>query len=324
MEQAHPRDLQGREMVEAKVKEIIVLIKKGELALKRVVIEGHARSEDKKGGDQMIRKHEPYPIEKMYEIAPQCTICETLRQIWQNIDLLKLNENDDRVIRARLLVREAVSMGKSMDEKLRKYNKVYAKDFFDKRRKIYIDCGAWEGDSILAFKKYHKDYEIFGFECEPRLEKDLVALSLKEKFYLFFKAVYVQDGPICLYQGIKDFTESSSVLANKTTYIDNKNFIEIEAIDFSQWVIDNFDRDDFIVCKMNIEGAEYDVLEKMVEDGSIHYINHLYIEWHSKKIRGFDQKRHADLKEMLSNMVVLHDWFFTKRYKADPFVGLLI
>lgn len=192
----------------------------------------------------------------------------------------------------------------------------------DKRRKVYIDCGAWEGDSILAFKKYHKGYTIFGFECEPRLEKDLVALSLDEKFCLFFKAVYTQDGPVCLYQGIKDFTESSSLLVDKITYIDKDNNIEAEAIDFSQWVIDNFDRDDFIVCKMNIEGAEYGVLEKMIKDGSIYYIDHLYIEWHNKKIKGFVQKRHDDLKARLGKIVVLHDWTFTKKYKADPFVGL--
>jgi FkbM family methyltransferase len=191
-----------------------------------------------------------------------------------------------------------------------------------KRRKIYIDCGAWEGDSILAFKKYHKGYEIFGFECEPRLKKDLVALSLKEDFALLFKAAYIQDGPICLYQGIKDFTESSSVYSEKTTYINNKNFIEVKAIDFSQWIIDSFDRNDFIVCKMNIEGAEYDVLEKMIKDGAIHYIDYLFVEWHNKKLNGFVQERHDNLKAKLRKIVTLHDWIFVKNYKVDPFVGL--
>ena len=46
--------------------------------------------------------------------------------------------------------------------------------------------------------------------------------------------------------------------------------------------MDNFSKDDFIVCKMDIEGAENDVLEKMISDGSIEYINILYLEPHNK------------------------------------------
>jgi hypothetical protein len=48
MEQVLPKDLQDQEMVGEKVKVIIVLTKKGELALKRVVTEGHVRSENER------------------------------------------------------------------------------------------------------------------------------------------------------------------------------------------------------------------------------------------------------------------------------------
>jgi hypothetical protein len=32
---------------------------------------------------------------------------------------------------------------------------------------------------------------------------------------------------------------------------------------------------------MDIEGAEYDTLEKIITDGRLKFINKLYIEWHS-------------------------------------------
>ena len=35
---------------------------------------------------------------------------------------------------------------------------------------------------------------------------------------------------------------------------------------------------------MDIEGAEFDVLEKMIKDGSIFYINESLIEFHQKKL----------------------------------------
>ena len=60
-----------------------------------------------------------------------------------------------------------------------------------------------------------------------------------------------------------------------------KNQIEVESIDFSKFVIDNFNDRDYILCKMDIEGSEYDVLEKMIFDNSIDYIDHIIIEWHS-------------------------------------------
>jgi len=54
----------------------------------------------------------------------------------------------------------------------------------------------------------------------------------------------------------------------------------VECIDFSRWVLDNFKEDDHIIVKMDIEGAEFRVLVKMIHDGSINYINELYVEWH--------------------------------------------
>ncbi len=56
--------------------------------------------------------------------------------------------------------------------------------------------------------------------------------------------------------------------------------IEVESIDLSKWIINNFSKEDFIVLKMDIEGAEYKIIPKMFEDGSVNYINYAFIEWH--------------------------------------------
>jgi hypothetical protein len=59
---------------------------------------------------------------------------------------------------------------------------------------------------------------------------------------------------------------------------------------------------------MDIEGAEYDVLEKMVKDGSIYYVNELYIEWHSFKIDSISDERHHALCRLLGMLVNLKSW----------------
>jgi hypothetical protein len=45
--------------------------------------------------------------------------------------------------------------------------------------------------------------------------------------------------------------------------------------------VKNLSENDYVILKMDIEGAEYDTLEKIITDGRLKFINKLYIEWHS-------------------------------------------
>ena len=38
------------------------------------------------------------------------------------------------------------------------------------------------------------------------------------------------------------------------------------------------------MLKLDIEGAEYQVLDKMIRDGSIAYVDRLYVEFHNVKV----------------------------------------
>ena len=52
--------------------------------------------------------------------------------------------------------------------------------------------------------------------------------------------------------------------------------------------------------KLDIEGSEYNVLEKMISDGSINYINKLFVEWHDYQLENKEietEKIKAILKE---------------------------
>jgi FkbM family methyltransferase len=71
---------------------------------------------------------------------------------------------------------------------------------------------------------------------------------------------------------------------------------EVPCFDFSRFISDNFSKDDEIVVKMDIEGSEFDVLEKMILDGTIEYINHISVEWHA---RFFTNKEETELREKL-------------------------
>lgn len=187
-------------------------------------------------------------------------------------------------------------------------------------KNIFIDCGVWTGDSIREFKKYYTDYDIYGFECEPRLISNLKKLSKEYGFIFIDKAVWISDGKIKLYPGHGNLTQSSSISFDKKKYIDKKNPVEVKSVDFSKWILENLNKEDYILCKMNIEGAEYEVLEKMIKDNSIDYINKLYISWHWHKLSGFERLRHERIESEVKKRVELITWKFVEGQKENPFI----
>lgn len=186
-------------------------------------------------------------------------------------------------------------------------------------RKVFIDCGAWTGDSVLEFKKHYEDYDVFAFECHPKLKSSLTELSKKHKFNFINKAVWIKDGTMKLYLGVNDLTQSSTLFSKKKKYITTKNPSVVESVDFSKWMKNNIDINDYIVCKMNIEGAEYDVLEKMIKDKTINYVNKLYVAWHYNKIKDFPKKRHNKLYSTLQKLVDLSAWNYDEREAKNPY-----
>lgn len=85
--------------------------------------------------------------------------------------------------------------------------------------------------------------------------------------------------------------------------------VEVETVDLSQWIKDNFSKEDYIIMKMDIEGAEYTVLPKLIEDGTASYINGAYIEWHDWVIGEYTDKT-AELKSQLNqNGVSVQEWY---------------
>ena len=142
---------------------------------------------------------------------------------------------------------------------------------------IFIDCGFHKGESTNKFKLspayYMKDWYIYAFEPNP---------NLQTPDFVDKRAVWVDDKGIDFFEA--KLSESSTVFSNKTTGGVSDIPIKVPSVDFSKWLLENFSYTDFIVLHMNIEGAEYKVLNKMLNDGSICLIKFLYLEFHNTKI----------------------------------------
>ena len=168
----------------------------------------------------------------------------------------------------------------------------------DNARKIFLDLGANNGCSVDLFLKSFadsKDYEIHSFECNPSM------LTAYKSKYPNFK---IYDYAVSTFYGEASFRVganlSSTLRSDKTTGMFNSKEIKVNCIDISDFIIKNFNKDDYIILKMDIEGSEYDILPKMLEDGLFDgYINTLYGEWHLGKLKNISTQFHNNLVKKL-------------------------
>ena len=47
----------------------------------------------------------------------------------------------------------------------------------------------------------------------------------------------------------------------------------IPIIDLSLWIQENTYKDDYVILKLDVEGAEFDILRKMIKDGTFQWID---------------------------------------------------
>lgn len=167
-------------------------------------------------------------------------------------------------------------------------------------QKIFLDCGGNVGQSITWFKKtqdYSQNVKIFSFEPVPYLANQI---QQTPDVTLIRKAVWIENGTIDFFFGRKKYPQSGTLL-QKTPLAEEQSH-KVESIDFSQWILNNFQRDDEIILKMDIEGAEYEVLKKMIIDGSISYIKKIYIEFHRKKAKIPKQEHRTFIKQLQQSL----------------------
>lgn len=171
-------------------------------------------------------------------------------------------------------------------------------------KKIFIDLGFNKGQSVKFFYDLIPDsaeYEIHAFEPDPSNFKSFENFN-NVNFYK--KAAWIRDGVVKFYLGSESF--ASTINSSKITNIKQDRFIETECLDICKFITDNFDKDDYIILKIDIEGAEYELLNHMLSNNCLEYINDLFVEFHLGKITNITSDQHNDLINKLQSLGFAH------------------
>jgi len=149
-------------------------------------------------------------------------------------------------------------------------------------RKIFVNLGAGSGSDIEGFINLsldNKQFEIFAFECNPNLIANLKTTYPSVNVMEF--AAFDVGGPAKLYFG--DLYINSSLHVEKCNVYADK-YVNVQTIDITKWLLDNFTKNDYIILTMDIEGAEFEVLERMFQLNAFNIIDEFYVEFHGRKI----------------------------------------
>lgn len=158
--------------------------------------------------------------------------------------------------------------------------------------RIFLDCGRFDG---VAIQQYCVDdlWKIYSFDIDPQPNLDLPEHTLIES------AVWVDN------QGVEvslDPQKQASHIVGVagTEYVETK---KISSTDFS-WFVHQLP-EAVIVCSMDIEGAEFSVLRKMIKEGTADMLSVLDVEFHHRMMPDEDDESARKLVQELSALGVI-------------------
>ena len=178
-------------------------------------------------------------------------------------------------------------------------------------RTLYIDLGSNSGDTIAAELAPSRVDHCWGFEPNPDLAASLRARFWDAPVEIIEAAAWTQDGSRPLYLG---HPLSATLLSGKVALPDYPQFaiaydrsVDVKTIDIVKWLGEHIEPDDMVTLKMDIEGAEYQVLPALLESAMIDRIAELRCEFHPERFP-LASKNHSDLVDALQARTHLVLW----------------
>lgn len=170
-----------------------------------------------------------------------------------------------------------------------------------KVKKVFLDIGGHLGESVRRFYRERSDadeFDIYSFEPDPSVFAKLFEnIGMFSKVHCICAALTAGGEERPLIRGRTNEGEGSTFMPGKLTG-DLGGSIPVRCIDIETWMKDVVGEADYIIVKMNVEGAEYELLPYLAGTGTMNSIDELYVQLHSLK---FDTEHRIELDKIELN-----------------------
>lgn len=179
---------------------------------------------------------------------------------------------------------------------------------------IFVDLGAYNGDTVKEFLNWGglvgdpNGFTIYAFEPNPNVH-DGVKLLAKQKDNVIFSgmAAWILNGEVeFAVDESKSSPMGSTLESSKENIWNNSRHITVKCFDFSEW-IKQFESS-YVIVKMDIEGAEFEVLEKMLKDDTAKIMDKLMCEFHPNKVKNYTTDDKNCLIKRLKQHTEVIEW----------------
>lgn len=168
---------------------------------------------------------------------------------------------------------------------------------------VYIDLGCYDGDTVEEFRNWRRvafpdkeEWTIYAFDPNPSFSEAWANKTDKDTSFIK-QAAWIEDGETEFAVDQSDSPVGSTIMQGKRKVWEASPKIKVKTFDFSHF-LKSVD-EDFVVVKMDIEGAEFKVLDKMIRDGTDKICKWLLIEFHPNKVVEYTTKDKLNLLEVL-------------------------
>lgn len=171
--------------------------------------------------------------------------------------------------------------------------------------KVFVDLGAYNGDTIeLAMERFPDCDKYIGFEpYEANFKVLEQRFGNHPKVEIYKEAVGIHNGfqNLYMYRDVNPLKDNLSVgnslFPDKTNVTDKFDVVKVRDICSIMRLYEN----DEVILKIDVEGAEYDILEYLLREGLMKdNIKKLYVEWHNHKMTSVGLDRHNILVNTLN------------------------
>ena len=160
---------------------------------------------------------------------------------------------------------------------------------------IVVDLGCFPHRDHISIEplleRYHPDV-LYGFDPWPGLVEGETYVGMS-RVVLHRKAAWIEDGEIefARLRGLRSW--DSTVMKAKNSrreWSGAGEVVTVPCFDFPAWLRGLPEQP---VVKLDVEGAEFPILERLHEEGTDAGIAELLVEWHDEKMADFAERKAA-------------------------------